>query len=77
LIKKKETKVASPISWIKLQILNHLLSNVSVKEIADFIEAYGENEFGQEKDRYLDSIRAKLANLVFEISKRIKRRTNV
>ena len=63
--------MANPLTWVKLKALNSALNSLSVKEIVDVIESFGEKEFGVECDEYLDKIRTKLANIVFEIGKRI------
>ena len=64
--------MVSPITWIKLKAFNSILNSVNIKIIADVIEDFGTKQFGSGKDSYLDQIRTKLSNLVFEIGKRIK-----
>ena len=63
------------INQVKLKILNNVLNSLSVIEITDVIEAFGQKQFGKEKNEYLDQIRTKLANVVFEIGKRMGRET--
>jgi hypothetical protein len=63
----------SLLNPLKLFALRSALESLSVKEIVDVIDSFGEKEFGKEKDKYLDQIRTKLANIVFEIGKRIRK----
>ena len=59
------------ITWIKLRALNSAVDNLSPKEIVDVIEDFGRREFKDEKDQYLEVIRRKLANIIFEIGGRM------
>ncbi len=61
------------LTWVKLKALKSALDSLSTKEIVDVIESFGKKEFGDKHEDYLDQLRLKMASVVFEIGKRIRR----
>ena len=62
----------SIINFIKIKALNSALNNMSEDRIADIIMDFGQKEFGNKVDEYLDGIQKKLARIVVAINKRRK-----
>lgn len=60
------------ISLIKIKALVNFIDSVEASKIVDMLEDFAKKYFGNEWKESLNALRTKLANVVFEIGRRIK-----
>ena len=56
--------------YIKIEAFNSAIKSIDTKKLVDILEDFGKKEFRGKKQEYLDGIRRKLAEIVYEIGQR-------